>query len=52
MGHTHVTNNSSRSLAEYVAKLRRLDQAAESAKGCPVLHAGGTVTVYEIYEVM
>lgn len=29
-----------------------LDQAAEKAKGCPVLHAGGTVTVYEIYEVM
>jgi hypothetical protein len=29
-----------------------LDQAAELAKGCPVLQAGGTVTVYEIYEVM
>jgi hypothetical protein len=29
-----------------------LDQAAEKAKGCPVLHSGGTVTVYEIFEVM
>ena len=29
-----------------------LDQAAALAEGCPVLQAGGTVTVYEIYEVM
>lgn len=29
-----------------------LDQAAELAQGCPVLLAGGTVTVYEIFEVM
>jgi hypothetical protein len=29
-----------------------LDQAAEWAKGCPVLRAGGAVTVYEIFEVM
>jgi len=27
-------------------------QAAELAQGCPVLHSGGTVTVYEIFEVM
>ncbi len=29
-----------------------LNQAAELAKGCPVLHSGGTVTVYETFEVM
>jgi hypothetical protein len=29
-----------------------LDQAAQMAQGCPVLHAGGTVTVYETFDVM
>lgn len=29
-----------------------LDAATEHAKGCPVLSAGGTVTVYETFEVM
>lgn len=29
-----------------------LDQAAQSAQGCPVLRSGGTITVYEIYEIM
>jgi hypothetical protein len=29
-----------------------LERAAELAKGSPVLHGGGSVTVYEIVEVM
>lgn len=29
-----------------------LDAAAELAKGCPVLTGGGTVEVYETYDVM
>jgi hypothetical protein len=29
-----------------------LDQAAQLAKGCPVLHSGGEVTVYETFDVM
>ena len=29
-----------------------LDQAAELAKGCPHLRSGGTVTVYETFDVM
>jgi hypothetical protein len=29
-----------------------LNQAAQMAQGCPVLHSGGTVTVYETIDVM
>ncbi|MBK8050591.1 MAG: hypothetical protein IPK16_27890 [Anaerolineales bacterium] len=29
-----------------------LDQAAALAKGCPVINAGGEVTVYETFDVM
>ena len=29
-----------------------LDQAAKMAQGCPILHAGGEVSVYETFAVM
>jgi hypothetical protein len=29
-----------------------LDAAAEMAKGCPILSSGGSIEVYEVFEVM
>lgn len=44
--------------AEYLAsgysiiKAESLDEATELAKGCPILQAGGLITVFETFEVM
>lgn len=35
-----------------IIKADSLDSAAELAKGCPVLHSGGKITVYEITPAM
>ena len=35
-----------------IIKADSLDEAAEKAKGCPVLNGGAHITVYETFEVM
>ncbi len=35
-----------------VIKAGSLDEAVELAKGCPILHAGGQVSVFETFEAM
>jgi hypothetical protein len=48
-----VTNGATSGLTGYsIIKGDTLDKAAEAAKGCPVLSAGGSVEVYETFAVM
>ncbi|HYM50436.1 MAG TPA: hypothetical protein VET65_07650 [Candidatus Limnocylindrales bacterium] len=35
-----------------IVEASSVDQAAELAKGCPVLQSGGTITVYETFNAM
>jgi len=35
-----------------IIKAGSLDEAAEMAKGCPILQSGGNVSVYETFQVM
>jgi hypothetical protein len=35
-----------------IIKADSLDEATETAKGCPVLQGGARITVYETFEVM
>ena len=48
-----VTDGAASGLTGYsVLKADSLDAAAELAKGCPLLAAGGTVEVYETFNAM
>jgi hypothetical protein len=48
-----VSNSASSGLTGYsIIKADTLQNATESAKGCPVLMDGGTVEVYETFPVM
>jgi hypothetical protein len=48
-----VSNGTSSELTGYsIIKGESLQEATESAKGCPVLSSGGAVEVYETFAVM